>query len=195
MNNLSIKPVLNIPNLGLNVTVTLPGVPMLTIAEAKTHTRIDFPEDDDLVDAFIEASTELVQKWLNRALITQTVIAEWNSVGFDVPLPYIGKESETSVSAVVTIDDEGTETALVLNTGYYIRNGIIKVRTALGLRVTYTAGYGAASTDVPAPIKIAIRRIVNNMYDRRDDEIEETNVEQLMFGTKSILLPYINERL
>ncbi len=193
--NLSIKPVLNIPNLGLNVTVAIPGVPMLTTAEAKLHTRIDFPEDDDLVNAFIKAATELVQKWINRALITQTVIAEWDSVGYSVPLPYIGKESETSISAVVTIDDEGTETTLVLNTGYHIRNGKIKVQTALGLRVTYTAGYGDASTDVPAPIKEAIKRIVTNLYDRRDDEVEETNVEQLLFGTKALLLPYINERL
>jgi uncharacterized phiE125 gp8 family phage protein len=188
----SLKPVTNIPNLGLNITVATPATAMLTAAEAKTHTRIDFSEDDTLVDSFILSATLWVQKLLNRALITQTVIAEWSSVGYDVPLPYA---PVSSITTVQTVSDDGTLTALTLNSGYHVRNGIIKVQTSLGLRVTYQAGYGAASTDVPAPIKTAIKRLVNNMYDRRDDEVFETNIDQISFGTSALLHPYLNERI
>jgi uncharacterized phiE125 gp8 family phage protein len=192
MSHLSIKPVTRKDNVGLSVTVALPATPVLTTADAKTAMRVDFSEDETFINALIESATLYVQKILNRALISQTVIAEWDSVGADVPLPYVAKESITSVSAVVTIDDEGTETALVLNTGYFVRNGKLKVGTNLGLRATYTAGYGAASTDVPRPIITAIERIVLGLYDRRDDEILENNIDQLAMNSMVLLSPYIN---
>lgn len=189
MSTLSIKPSSRLPNIGLNLTVSLPATPVLTTAEAKTYARIDFSEDDTLIDALIESATLWVQKILNRALINQTVIAEWDSVGYEVRLPY-GEVS--AISSIVTVDDEGTETALTLNSGYFLRNNIIKVSTPLGLKVTYTAGYGAASSDVPRPIRTAIERIVLGLYDRRDDEIIENNVDQLEFNAMSLLRPYIN---
>ena len=187
--SVSIKPVMNEPNLGLNVTLSLPATPVLTTAEAKKALRVDFSEDDDFIDALVESATLHVQKVLNRALISQTVIAEWDSVGYEVSLPYAPVISMTSL---VTVDDEGTETELVLNTGYTMRNNKIKVNTGIGLKATYLAGYGATSSDVPAPIKRAIERIVISLYDRRDDEVLETNVEGLEFSSMVLLQPYIN---
>jgi uncharacterized phiE125 gp8 family phage protein len=192
MTNLSIKPVTRVDNLGLNITVSLPGTAAVSTADAKKYMRVDFSEDDDFIDALISSTTEFVQKILNRALISQTVIAEWDSVGYNVPLPYIGKESITVVSEVLTIDNDGTETELTLNSGYSIRNGKIKVATGLGLRATYTAGFGTASTDIPAPIITAIKRIVLGLYDRRDDEIMENNIDQLALNSVELLRPYIN---
>ena len=192
MSHLSIKPVTRKDNLGLSVTVSLPATAVVTTADAKKHLRVDFSEDDDFIDALVSSATLYVQKILNRALISQTVIAEWDSVGADVPLPYVAKESITSVSEVLTIDDEATETALVLNTGYFVRNGKLKVGTNLGLRATYTAGYGTVSTDVPLPIITAIKRIVQGLYDRRDDEILENNIDQLAFNSMTLLSPYVN---
>jgi hypothetical protein len=83
---------------------------------------------------------------------------------------------------------------LTLNSGYTFRNGVIRVNTPLGLKVTYTAGYGATSADVPQPIRTAIERMVIGLYDRRDDEVLETNVEQLELNAKALLQPYINYR-
>lgn len=195
MSHLSIKPKTRVDNLGLAVTVALPATPVLTTADAKTAMRVDFSEDDTFIDALIESATLYVQKILNRALISQTVIAEWDSVGYIVPLPYVAKESITSVSAVVVIDEEATETALVLNTGYTVRNGKLKVNTPLGLRATYTAGYGTASTDVPRPIINAIERIVLGLYDRRDDEVLSNNIDQLAMNSMVLLEPYKNYQL
>ena len=191
----SIKPVTIVPNLGLNITVALPATPMLTTKEARDFARITHSEDDTLLDAFVEAATMWVQKKLNRALINQTVIAEWDSVGTWVPLPYAAKVSATSITSIITIDDEGTTTTLVLNSDYHIRNNKIRVSTALGLRATYVAGYGTASSDVPSPIKVAIRRIVTGLYDRRDDESsgeDSQGIDKLGFNSLALLQPYIN---
>ena len=187
--SLSIKPITQIPNKGLKATFTLPATPVVTTADAKAYCRVDFSEDDDLIDALVSSSTHWVQNKLNRCLINQTVVAEWDSVGYEVPLPFI---PVGTISEVVTVNDEGTEGTLVLNTGYYKRNDLIKVSTPLGLKVTYTSGYGTASTDVPAPIITAIKRMTLALYDRRDDEVQETNIEQIEINLMALIQPYIN---
>lgn len=184
----SIKPTTQKANKGLNITWSLPATPVLTTAEAKTACRIDFNTDDDFVDALVQSGTLMVQNMASRALVNQTVVAEWDSVGYEVPLPVAPVVSITSVQ---TVDNAGNLTALVAGTGYTLRNNVIRVNTSLGLRVTYTAGYGAASTNVPRPLITAVERIVLSLYDRRDDEVLETNVEQLELNTKAIIAPYI----
>ena len=189
---LSIKPKTRISNLGLNLTVTLPSTPVVlkTDVFGKDYARIDFTDTDDLYNALVEAATLYVQKILNRALITQTLTAEWDSVGYEVPLPYYVPGA--SITSLKTVNDEGTKTALTQNSNYYFRNGILKVGTSLGLEAIYTSGYGAASSDVPQPIKLAIGRIVLGLYDRRDDEIMESNIDQLAMNSMTLLAPYIN---
>lgn len=188
--SLSLKPIARANNTGLNVTMALSATPMLTTVEAKALAKIDFSDHDTFVDALVTAATLWVQKKINRALINQTVIAEWDSVDEWVPLPYAPIVSITSIK---TIDNEATETVLVANTGYFLRNNKIKVATHLGLRATYVAGYGAASTNVPGPIKEAIGRIVINLYDRRDDEME--SIDKVAFNSMALLDPYINESI
>jgi len=162
---------------------------VVTTADAKIYARVDFSEDDDLIEALVESATHWVQKKLNRCLINQTVVAEWDSVGYEVPLPYV---PVSSITEVVVVNDEGSETELTLNSGYYLRNEMLKVSTALGLKVTYVSGYGTASTDVPKPIVTAIKRLVLALYDRRDDEVQETNIEQLELNLMALISPYIN---
>jgi uncharacterized phiE125 gp8 family phage protein len=189
----SIKAPTSYSSQGLNVTLSLPATPVILKTDdfGKGHARIDFSEDDDLFDALVESATLWVQKKLNRALISQTVVAEWDAVSYEVVLPYA---PISAITSVVTVADDGTETALTLNIGYTFRNGVIRVNTSLGLKVTYVAGYGPASSDVPSTIKNVIGRIVLSLYDRRDDEVEETNIEQLAFNSMALLQPYINYR-
>ena len=176
-------------NTGLNVTMTLPATPVITTAEAKTALRVDFNDDDDFIDALIESATLYFQKKLNRAFISQTVIAEWDQVGYEVPLPYA---PVSAVSEVAVVDYDGTTTALTSGTGYTLRNGVVRVNTNLGLKVTYTAGYGATSATVPQPIRTAIERMVINLYDRRDDTVENTNIEEIAMNSLALVQPYMN---
>lgn len=188
---LNLKPASKTPNLGLNVTLSIPATPVVTTADSKAFSRIDFSNDDSLVDSFIEAATLWVQKRIGRALINQTVIAEWDSVGDNVPLPYI---PVSSITKVETVEDDGTLTELTANSGYYLRNGKIKVTTSLGLRVTYIAGYGTTSTDVPTPLVTAVERIALGLYERRDDEVmgDDTRVDAVAMNSLSLLQPYMN---
>ena len=55
----------------LELTVA-PATEPVTRAEAKLHARIETTADDDLVDAYIVAARQLVERLTGRALITQT---------------------------------------------------------------------------------------------------------------------------
>ena len=176
-------------NLGLDVLLALPATPVVTTADQKVETKIDFTADDTLLATYIEVATLYVQKKIGRALINQTVVAEWDSVGGVVPLPYIPVSEITSVK---TVAENGDLTILELNAGYSIRNNKIRVSTGLGLRVTYIAGYGAASTNVPTPLIQAVKRITTSLYDNRNDEMMETNIDQLAFNSMALIQPYIN---
>lgn len=39
--------------------------------------------------------------------------------------------------------------------------------------ITFTAGYGAAAADVPAPIRHAIKLIIGDLYERREPRVDE----------------------
>lgn len=55
--------------------VTPPSDVVVTVEEAKARLRIDFDDDDDLIDAFIRAATDYLEGprgYLGRALLDQT---------------------------------------------------------------------------------------------------------------------------
>ena len=195
MTSLSIKPTTTTGNYGLQTSISLPASRVVSTSDVKKAMRVDFSEDDDFIESLIESATLHVMKLINRALISPTsIVAEWDSVGSDVPLPYY-TVGVTNISSVKVVSAENVETELTLNTGYFFRNGVITVSTDLGLKVTYDVGYGVTSATVPRPIRTAIERIVLGLYDRRDDEILETNIDQLALNSMSLLNPYINHKV
>lgn len=59
--------------------ITPPNIEPVTLAQAKLHARVDEDADDSLVTAQIIAARQLVESYINNALITQT----WQ-VGYDL---------------------------------------------------------------------------------------------------------------
>jgi len=60
----------------------------MTLTEAKAHLRVDFPDDDTLITALIDAATDAVESYLHRALIQQTWRASFDR--FPYPYPFLG---------------------------------------------------------------------------------------------------------
>lgn len=67
--------------------VTVPpagGDPVVTLVEAKAHSRVLSDAEDGLITSYIAAATLAVEKYLTRKLITQTIVAfmdEFPAVG------------------------------------------------------------------------------------------------------------------
>src|SRR3974377_2319928 len=54
--------------------ITPPAVEPVTLAEAKQHARVEYPDDDALITGMIVAARRMAETRLRSALITQT----WN---------------------------------------------------------------------------------------------------------------------
>jgi uncharacterized phiE125 gp8 family phage protein len=99
--------------------VKAPATTPVSLDDAKKHLRVDFPDDDDLITAYIAAATEYVdgpRGFLGRALIDQTwdyfldalpLVGWWDcAAALPLPLPPL-----IEVVEVATIAADGTETA------------------------------------------------------------------------------------
>lgn len=101
--------------------ITAPANDPVTLDEAKAHLRVDFDDDDMMIEAFIQAATEYVdgpKGFLGRALVQQTwdfYLDEfpasrlsrrgWKNTSYiQVPLPPL-----ISVGGVFYLDASGTE--------------------------------------------------------------------------------------
>jgi uncharacterized phiE125 gp8 family phage protein len=177
-------------NSGLRVSYSLPATPLITTADAKKFMRIDasFTADDDEVDSLVASATYEAQQYFNRALITQTITAEWNTVARATPLPFAPVQS---IASVTTIGADGTETVLT-SSDYKFINGEIRINTSLGLRVVYVAGYGDASTDVPTDIIKAVNQIALDNYEHRESQVVGDNIDQMVNEPFRKLDRYIN---
>ena len=114
--------------------------------------------------------------------VKQGALSELNGGGY-VPLP---RWPLSSVTTVTTYNSAGTGTAAtvaaVFDVDTYQRPGRLclkdgqtwptATRTTNGVEIVYVAGYGSSASDVPAPMKRAVRLLAAYMYEHRGDGCE-----------------------
>jgi uncharacterized phiE125 gp8 family phage protein len=173
----------------LNRTVA-PATALLTLAETKAHLRINNNKSDTYLTSLIETATARLDGhygYLRRALITQTyalTFEDWPDYKIRLPCPPL-----IAVSSITYLDlADATQTLApnqyrVIrqgNAGSYIERSFIGIWPATADRpdaitVTYTAGYGAAASDVPMPIRQAALLLLGEMWANRGDGIAESS--------------------
>lgn len=157
--------------------ITAPSVEPVTLAEAKSHCRVDGSDDDALITALIVAARESAEHETGRALCTQTREIAFDEFADELVLRGAPVQSVTSVKY---INDSGVETTLA-NTEYSLDSdsepGIVSLAygkswptvrlIANAVRVRYACGYGLAAA-VPQSIKQWILLAVGTMYAQRE---------------------------
>lgn len=193
----------------LSVSVA-PVNAVVSTSDMKDYLLITYSDDDTLIDGLVTVATKLVEEHLNRALISQTLIAYFKNYSGIVYLPHAPVQSVTTVEQ---ISFDNTATTLTANTDYYVKgiddkylefagntylpNGHSRrdILTDYGLKVTYVAGYGDDSTDIPEPIIEAVKRTVLYLYDNREDIQVGTIVAKMPTTAHTLLMPYTNVQL
>lgn len=174
------------------VLITPPAVLPVTAADAdgiRAHSRIDTADEDGLLDAYIAAATQYVDGpagVLGRALITQTWRQDFRMFGL-LRLPLAPVQSITSV----TYWDGDNASQTLSSDTYVLREDAAGAYVDLApdqswpaayyrpdaVSVTFVAGYGDAATDVPEPIRQAIRMMVAHWYEHREAVTMEAAAE------------------
>lgn len=171
------------------VIVTPPEILPVSLLEAKAHLRVDFSDDDSLIEGLIEAATDHLDGWtgiLGRCLVEQTWAETLDSGSCALGLG--------PVIEIVSVEAGGETVDPSL---YGLRTdagGRSYVDCAISgpVTVTYTAGYANTDDDqstVPAALKAAIMLLVGHWYHNRE-AVVSSSVSELPLAVASLIAPY-----
>ena len=177
---------------------TAPASEPVSLAEAKTHLRVDSSAEDDLINSLISAARQWAEKYTNRSFITQTWELYLDDLYECIELQYGAVQSVTSVkyydtdNSLQTLSSDNYDTDLIslparITRAYNVTYPNTYNRTNAVI-IEFTAGYGDAS-DVPDSIKSAILLLVGHLYENRENVVWG-QVKSLPQGTEFLLNPY-----
>jgi uncharacterized phiE125 gp8 family phage protein len=183
--------------------ITDPSAEPVTVAEAKTHLRVDHSDEDTYIGLLIKTARQWVEEYTRRAILTQTWTLSLDAVpGSRIALPrpplqsvthikfYDEADAATTVSSTFYQVDTSGEPGRVLlkSTGYW--PSVSLMRPAAGVVVTYVAGWTAAGS-VPEPFKQAIKLLVGHLYENREDVTQSNGLMvTIPMGAKMVLWPW-----
>lgn len=166
------------------VNVTPASSDLIPLAELRTFLRVPTEADAEIEEIMREAVQHLDGRdgYLGRALMTQTWEARLDdfpgAARIELPLPPL-----QSVDSIIYTDGQGAEQTFdaanwtAYGVGDRAPGGVallqdahwpIAKNTPEAVRIQFTAGYGANSADVPAPIRSAVKMLVAAAYEQRE---------------------------
>lgn len=159
-----------------SLLLTPPAVEPVALAEMKAWLRVEHGDEDALIGVLIAGSRIHVEAQTQRALITQG----WR-LGFDA-WPRDGRIAVTpaplkALTAARVFDADGT--AHAVDTQNFVPDVGASVlafaswalpvpgRRVAGIELDVSVGYGDAASEVPEPLRQAIRLLTAHWYEHR----------------------------
>jgi uncharacterized phiE125 gp8 family phage protein len=181
--------------------LTGPAVEPVPLADAKSYLRIEHAADDDALAALIAGARIHVETQTRRALITQVwrlTRDAWPADGriAVTPAPLralvaarIYKVDGTALTlstAAFAADTAGAPAVLAFAPGTFAAPG----RVVAGIELDVEVGYGGAPSDVPQPLRQAIRALVAHWYEHRGVTAAGAAIAALPESVAALLRPY-----
>jgi hypothetical protein len=174
---------------GYSVQLTTGGITEpVTLQEAKDYARIDGFTEDTLITSLITMARTHCESYIGKCIVSKTVTIDSFTFPYQFQMPYGPLTNVLNISKCVTIDQNGVETPLnyQVNAGLFPKLFILGGAQSYKFKLVYTAGF----TTVPEDIKLAIKMLVNTLYERREDVVVGTIVADFPLGVKALLMPY-----
>jgi uncharacterized phiE125 gp8 family phage protein len=191
--------------------ITSPAVEPVSLAEARLHLRLETSgsppthPDDALVTSLIAAARQHIDGrdgWLNRALITQTWELHLDKFpdldDIRIPLPPLQSIVSVKYDDVNGVEQTVPAADYIVDTARRV-GWVVPVTdtpwpatfdTINAVRVRFTAGYGNAGANVPAPIKAAMLLIIGHLYENREAVTVGVNAQELPMAVMALLSPF-----
>ena len=167
-----------------------PATQVVTVAEIKSHLRIDTSDEDTLLGLYIDAATEMAENYCGRHFIEHIYKLVFNSQVEEASLYFPDCTLYNATTATPTRTEYVQWRAASLGgvTQYsqavyivqYSNPNIVRLSSSFTTShpavggpdefwFNFKTGFGAAASDVPQAIKQAIKLIVADMYYFRED--------------------------
>lgn len=183
----------------LEIAAIAEGSECIPLDELKLHLRVDHDADDATIHDMLAAAREYAERMTNISTMTRQ--HEWYVDAWPLSgcfwLPRLPVTAVTSISYYAVDDTETTLSSAVYQAftqgGRILRHAgqswpTTTLRPAGGIKITFTAGH-ATATDVPQLMKSAIKLIVGDLYENRENTIvaQGISVTEAPIGAKNIL--------
>ena len=190
------------PNLNIQgdlVLVNDPTTKVVSYADIKSQLRIDSNDEQNLLEAYIDAATDMAENYCNRHFITHQYKLYFNEqvnkaslifpnctleeTGSNKPINWLDENGAAQSSDKAYIDAFSNPSLVYLSSDF--PGTTLKDNAANTFYFWFNTGYGSASADVPEAIKQAIKLIVADMYYFREDR-----KRQFPMASQILLQPY-----
>ena len=184
----------------MNLTVSVqPTLEPVTVDEQQSWSRITDEAESAHLEALIKGARVYVEQYLQRALMTQTLIER-----FDYFTGYfeLQRGPVQSITSVQYIDVAGS-TQTISSANYY--TDLVSTPARIwpatsytwpstfdrpnAVTLTYVAGWSDAAS-VPQPIKMAISMLVDHWYENRAPFVVGQTVTEMPLTVSSLLAPW-----
>ena len=190
------------PNLNIQgdlVLVNDPTTKVVSYADIKSQLRIDSNDEQNLLEAYIDAATDMAENYCNRHFITHQYKLYFNEqvnkaslifpnctleeTGSNKPVNWTDASESAQSSDKAYIDAFSNPSLVYLSSDF--PGTTLKDNSANTFYFWFNTGYGTNSADVPEAIKQAIKLIVADMYYFREDR-----KRQFPMASQILLQPY-----
>ena len=179
-----------------------PAAEPVTLAEAKSHLRVDHSEEDALITSLILAARIQAETHTKLAFVDQTFVYKIDRFPPNGPvdsLLILPRSPLDSVSSVTYLDTAGDSQTLATSV-YEVDTASLPGRIRLKfdqvwpntrthpevVTITFIAGYGTL-TSVPENIKAAIKLLVANYYEQRAPVVVGTTASEIPLSVERLL--------
>lgn len=169
----------------VNFGPTKTGAIIVDLPTAKLNSKIEFSEEDDLLEIFVDAAASEIENYLGQPILERSevkfTLANWNA-GFHFPFQV------NSVTAVKYMDANYSE-KVIASEDWLLFNNTLVIKTEMpgdfesSLIIECAAGYPNA--EMPGDIKKAALLIFSH-----SDTYRENMPIKLETSAKAILRPY-----
>lgn len=172
----------------------------ISTAEAKKHMNVDFSDDDVYIGKLITAARQHAEEITGRSFITQTwvrmldrfpsvICLERGDVISVTTLKYIDPDGNLQTLAPDQYQTDFTANPARVAPARNVNWPSISNIDFNAVQVTFTAGYGAAST-VPEIIKDAIKIFVEHLYGFGREVASEARLQTVPHSAVALLESY-----
>lgn len=169
---------------GIKVS-TAPAIEPVTVSELKTHLRLDGTTYDTMLAGYISACRDAVEKHTGRTLINTVLELYYDEFPSNNGELILIRPPVQSVSSIIYVDEDGV--SQTLSSSLY-RTDLVSLYPRItpaydeswpdtqavsnAVKITYTAGYGAAAANVPAALKECIKSLCADLFEHPESNVE-----------------------
>ncbi|MGE4352328.1 MAG: head-tail connector protein [Bdellovibrionales bacterium] len=182
--------------------VTPPSLEPVTLDEVKAYARIDDTAEDALLSGLISVARQWCEGFTRRAFISQGWVKSVSRLPKTDRIvlpraPLVSVESVTVYddadngevwdSANYFVDTQNEPGGIVLRSGACWP---VPGRSAQGVSIVYTVGYGTSAEAVPAALRLAVKQLALHFYEHRSEAVVGESVARIPLGIEALLTPY-----